>query len=1061
MKFRLGTTIFAIFALAAAGAAQPVVLDACESADGWSVTSADGVDAAIALVDGAAAGDGLAGKAVRLNYDFKAGAGYCVLKKTVDLALPEDYRFAFQLRGDGPPNNLEFKLVDPAGENVWWVNQREYEFPREWRRVTLPARRFQFAWGPSGGKPLGRVGAIEIAVAAGGGGKGHIDIDQITFEPIPPRGEPGPVHVAFSSSLRPMDGPVTLPETGLLGWKSRPEDARPTVDIDLGGVREFGGLVVMWDFADFPVDYDVEASLDGRAYEVVAAVRNGRSGRRYVQISDGEAAHLRIRPTVTSRGKGMGIQRLEIAPVEFGQSRNAMFARVARDAQRGVYPRYFLNEQQPWTVVGVRGDDREALVDAAGAIELDRGGPRLEPFIFLNGRLYSWATAKVEQDLVAPGVPMPRVKWTVGDLTLTITAFADGTPGRSRLIAAYIVQNRGRPVDAKFLLALRPFQVLPPWHELNLTGGFSKVESILREGPRVLADSYCIMPWTRPDGFGATTLAAGEIGEFVSSGRVPSDDAVFDAAGGASAALLFNLKLDREGTRSIFVTSPFHEQSQEEPWDFGEVEAIQEFARRATDASREWNREVSRVGLRLPPMAKAIEETFLTMQASILVNADGPRIQPGSRTYERSWIRDGALTGTALLATGHAAEMGAFLDWYAGHQYPTGKIPCVVDRRGPDPVPENDSHGQYIYAVGRYFAFTRDRAFLDRHFPHVSKAVEYIESLRAQRMTEEFRDGPPEKRVLFGLVPESISHEGYSAKPMHSYWDGFFTIRGLADAAVLARAAEKPELAGRWQALADDYRKCMYDSMRLAMEQHKIEYIPGCAELGDFDATSTAIGVFPCGELGKIPQPQLDQTFNRYLEFFRKRRDGGAEWREFTPYEVRLVGTFVHLGRTEEAHELLDWFMTYQRPVGWRQWGEVAYRDENAAKFVGDMPHTWVGSDFINSVRSMLVYERDDCLVLCAGVPETWLEGSPGVEVRGFPTPFGELSYSLTWSGDEIVFQLAPSNRARPGRFEFVIPGRRAVGPSTDERLSKVPPNRHVTILADDARELRVPLEGR
>ena len=33
-----------------------------------------------------------------------------------------------------------------------------------------------------------------------------------------------------------------------------------------------------------------------------------------------------------------------------------------------------------------------------------------------------------------------------------------------------------------------------------------------------------------------------------------------------------------------------------------------------------------------------------------------------------------------------------------------------------------------------------------------------------------------------GLVTESISHEGYSAKPVHSYWDDFWALRGLDDA---------------------------------------------------------------------------------------------------------------------------------------------------------------------------------------------------------------------------------------------------------------------------------------
>ena len=52
--------------------------------------------------------------------------------------------------------------------------------------------------------------------------------------------------------------------------------------------------------------------------------------------------------------------------------------------------------------------------------------------------------------------------------------------------------------------------------------------------------------------------------------------------------------------------------------------------------------------------------------------------------------------------------MRAFLEWYTRYQYPGGKVPCVVDRRGPDPVPEHDSTGQLIYALLKYYDFTGD-----------------------------------------------------------------------------------------------------------------------------------------------------------------------------------------------------------------------------------------------------------------------------------------------------------------------------------------------------------------
>ena len=193
----------------------------------------------------------------------------------------------------------------------------------------------------------------------------------------------------------------------------------------------------------------------------------------------------------------------------------------------------------------------------------------------------------------------------------------------------------------------------------------------------------------------------------------------------------------------------------------------------------------------MPKSADRIVNTYKANLAYILVNRDKVGIQPGSRSYERSWIRDGALTSSALLKSGIVEEVRDFIDWYAAHQYENGKVPCVVDSRGPDPVPENDSHGEMIYLIREYFNFTQDIAFLRSKNSTVLKAVAYLESLIAQRSTSDYQNGDDTARACFGLVPESISHEGYSAKPMHSYWDDFFTMKGLKDAAEIQRSWAK------------------------------------------------------------------------------------------------------------------------------------------------------------------------------------------------------------------------------------------------------------------------------
>ncbi|MBO8044042.1 hypothetical protein J6396_40975, partial [Pseudomonas aeruginosa] len=139
-------------------------------------------------------------------------------------------------------------------------------------------------------------------------------------------------------------------------------------------------------------------------------------------------------------------------------------------------------------------------------------------------------------------------------------------------------------------------------------------------------------------------------------------------------------------------------------------------------------------------------------------------------------------------------------------------------------------------------------------WPHVQGAYNYMEQLRASERTEENRARNP---AFYGMMPASISHEGYSAKPMHSYWDNFWALRGYKDAASLAAQLGKVE-AMQIAGSRDQFRDDLQASLLSAMQQHDIDYLPGSAELGDFDATSTTIALAPGGEQGRLPQQALE-----------------------------------------------------------------------------------------------------------------------------------------------------------------------------------------------------------
>ena len=547
-----------------------------------------------------------------------------------------------------------------------------------------------------------------------------------------------------------------------------------------------------------------------------------------------------------------------------------------------------------------------------------------------------------------------------------------------------------------------------------------------------------VIPWTQPAGIGLAAGLQGDITSYLARGTLPGMQALHDPARRATGALRYGLDLAPGGETTVVVELPpgstapataSRPDATSAPAERTEAEASARFDDLFARARSDWTQRLSRVRLELPPVAAPLMDSFRAAQAHILVNARGPGFQPGPRTYARSWVRDGAISSVAMLYTGHPEAVRAFLDWYCTYQYANGKVPCVVDQRGPDPVPEHDSTGELLFALREYYLFTRDRAFLEQHLPVIVRGVDYIETLRRERLTPAYRDGTPEQRECYGLVPESISHEGYSAKPMHSYWDDFWVLRGLEDATAVAAVLGRADLQSRFAALRDGFRASLRDSLQLVLQTKSLDFIPGCVELGDFDATSTAVAVFPCNPADVVPPEPLRRTFARYYDFFRRRRDADQPWENYTPYELRLAATFVRLEQPDKARELLDFFLRDQRPAGWRQWPEVVWRDPAAAKFTGDMPHAWVGAEFINSVRSLFVYERprDQALVLAAGVAPEWAAAPTGVAVSDLPTEYGQISYSVRSVENQVFITLDGKGGLPPGGIVFYCPNPRAI----------------------------------
>ncbi len=998
---------------------QVRTLDDFEILAGWTASGSPGSKLNIV------GGEGKIGKAMLMDFERPEGYHYVIARKDVTLDLPSNYQFLFDLRAEARPNNFEFKLLDSLG-NVFWVNRINIEYPRTWTETKIKKNYISYAWGPSGRHELRRVKQIEFVVSGTNAGPGKLWIDNFRFEPLEDRAaEPATIEV--SSTMQRGEPLLSAGGDTLSHWRSTAAQKQEWLTIDFKHKREIGLLVLYWGNLDYAKIYSVAVSDDRKNWSEIYAVSTGDGGLDYVALPETEGRYLKLTLIESSRGRGYELKKLIIKRAGLSKFYNEFFSQLAQEMPTGYYPKYFLKEQSFWTVVGVSGDRKEALLSEQGMIEVDALGFTLEPFLHADNRLITWgdvvATASLEKDYL----PIPQVQWEYADrLRLTVQTFAAGDTGRSVLIVKYVVENTATvQQQGKLFVAIRPFQVNPPWQSASFhgVGGATQIGSIKYAGGVVQVDRKEVIPLTSPSAFGATRFDNGEITAYLREARLPSTQAAVDSFRLASAALEFDFDLSRGASREIYLAVPFYEERLEfEPgMSAGEASAL--VGRLHAETAGFWEAKIGKVDISFPPSAQAVANTIKSNLAYILINRDGPSIQPGSRNYERSWMRDGSLTCSALLQFGINEEVREFIDWYAKYQNPNGLIPAIIDARGPDPLLEHDAPGQFIHLISQYFHFTRDTTWLRGKWENVVRTVRYIQSLRAERKTDIYRSGTPQQRACYGLVPESASHEGYLAKPMHSYWDDFFVLRGLKDATQMAEILGHQELAREFAAERDDFRKDFYNSIRLTTQSKSIDYIPGCVELGDFDATSTTVGVVPGGELGQIPEPLLHNTFEKYYRNCLDRISNTSNWTNYTPYEHRAVGTFVYLDQKDRAQNLLWFFMNDRRPSGWNHWGEVVWRDSTTPQYIGDMPHTWVGSDFIRSARSMFVYEResDEALVLGAGISEAWLRDG-GIAVKKLPTHYGLLDYSIKGDGTKVLAELSGNVQIPPGKIVLKSP---------------------------------------
>jgi hypothetical protein len=918
-----------------------------------------------------------------------------------------DYRADFAIDG-----NMQTRWSSNFEDNQWW--QADFETPQKICGVI-------FKWETAFTEKYN----IEVQDTAGKwkkvyeteDGDGNTDI--IYFEPVEAKA------LKINCVQRGTGWGNSLWEVTFLDGNNPPSLTASKdgtqFDIKLPNSMSLGGIILRWG-DPYPKAYSLEISPNGKDWKEVFKTDKGNGNQDWIYFSSTFVRQLRVNCAKVTDGTGFVLKGFELKSGEEQTMPIKTYQAMAKDSPPGYYPMWLRRIQEFWTIVGVPGDNEEGLLTETGTFEPCKNGFSAMPFIYSEGKIYTAEDCKISQSLVEDYLPIPSVKWDHGNWTLEITALAFGQPGQSMSALRYTFKNPGKePFAGKFAIAVRPVQVNPIWQH----GGFSAINSaecLRADGVSEINinGQRKIVSLTSPAKMAAIPLIDGDAVDFIKKGVLPDSLRSNSVEGGISVGLLYDLNLPAGEKKDVVVLFPFYPYTQVPQEALSNAGAF--FEEESSASAKTWRELLNRLTIAIP------EERLINVMKSniayIFINEDSPWIKPGSRNYSHSWMRDGALTSVALLRMGMAKEVRDWVDAVTSKVGEDGFVPFIIfeggnavgfNANGSGEGNEYDSQGEYVFAIRQYIDYSGDKQYLQKVYPKVVKALQFAQQLRRQTMTPEFRNDP-KKQPYYGILPKSNSHEGYYPA-MTSYWDDFFVLRGFKDGVYLANLMGRKDDAEWMQKEVEDFRKCIYDSIRKVAARDKINYIAGCVEKGDFDPTSTAIAIVAGGELDYMPKDLLKNTFDRYFEDFSKGMVPGQE-RTFTPYEVRSANAYVRMGQRDRGLTMLRYFTKDSvRPYGWNHMAEVVHANPRTPSYIGDMPHTWVGSGYIDAVRTVFVYENDDRLVLGAGLDPAWFD--KGVTIKDLPTIYGKINYSFKKEGDVIKF--SADGKAHPPAG-FVIP---------------------------------------
>jgi hypothetical protein len=344
-------------------------------------------------------------------------------------------------------------------------------------------------------------------------------------------------------------------------------------------------------------------------------------------------------------------------------------------------------------------------------------------------------------------------------------------------------------------------------------------------------------------------------------------------------------------------------------------------------------------------------------------------------------------------------------------------------------------HGTVLWTLGQHYLYTRDREWFAKSWPHMRKAIDWIESQRAT--TKRIENGSSVSE--YGLLPASKLED-------NNDWANWFSINAFAwagmDLSARALAELKYPEARAVRQAADNYRRDLREAVLRATRRAPVvrlqngtyqPYVPtvsgrrfrlfGPAQMNYYARYGDST-LKPLLRLGADRDTLCGTVLLLILGVFEP-NEPIADWilNDWEDNETLSSGMGMNIhGMTDDRFWFSQGGMVFQAnlinpiPVYLKRHEASAairnlYNDfvsclyPDASQFTEEY-HQWThGSGpfykspdearFVNRVRDTLVLEDGETLWLAPGAPRRWISSAAGIQVKNLATFFGPLSYTL------------------------------------------------------------------